>query len=526
MNHLRLVVCLFLAAFGSASLLLSGCEPREDIVTTDRDAVLTASVDTVFFDTVFVSRGSVTKRFWVFNRNPKAVRVDEISLAGAASPTARWEIIIDGRPGPARRDFELRGRDSLLVLAKVTIDPNAVDTAFLVLDSVRLRANGTTRYVKLQAFGENATYYNAPQGFAPVVACNDTWTARRPIVLLKTTIVDSACLLTVEPGTRIYLAAGASLLVRGSLRCGAIGDGVPAVTFRGLRRDDFYDPRDPRFTILDNFTAKYAFVPGQWGAVIFQPSEGAQRTAPNELLNTVIRNPTVGVLIDNPRFLPGHRVRLENCIIRTAFTAGIYGIGAAQEPGGLVEVTNSVIAHCGERAVVGLGGGTWRFAHTTIDMGQTVFSRRETEALAFNNGVELAPGVVRSKKTTLSFENSILWSGLRDNDGELLNEILLLREGGVRDSSYVFRHNILQTAFPRFNTEGQTYGRGVSGTNALNADPDFRNPSSLRFDLRLDSLTSPARRLGGALSPTIPVDILRETRDQTNPSAGAYESKP
>ena len=526
MKHFRAFVLLLLAVLVGGSVVgLTGCEPREDIVTRDPGATLTTSADTIFFDTVFVSRGSLTKRFWVHNRNRKAVRIDEISLANATtSPTALFELTIDGRPGPARRDFELRGRDSLLVLVKVTIDPNAADTAFLVLDSVRLRANGTTRYVQLQAYGENARYYTAPTGFLPVVACDTTWTDRRPIVLLKTTIVDSACVLTIAPGTRVYAAAGASLLVLGQLRCGALGVGVPAVTFRGLRRDDYYDVRDPRFAQLSAFFAKYAFVPGQWGGLIFRPTRGPHQTAVNELLNTVIRNPNVGVQIFNPYFLPGSRLRIDGCVIRTAYDVGVYGVGAAQEPGGQVELNNTVIAHCGQRAVVGIGGGVWRLTHCTIEMSQTVFSRRETEAVAFNNGVELAPGVVRSSPTRLTIENSILWSGLRDKEGNLQNELLLLRQGSNSDSSYTFRHNLLQTTFPRFNTDGVTYGAGTALTNVLNEDPRFANMSSRLLNLRLDSLRSPARRLGAPLTPPVLTDLPGNLRDAARPSAGSYES--
>ena len=521
---------LLLAALLGAGL--SGCEPREDIITTDPSATLTASVAQVKFDTVFTQLGSVSKRFWVYNRNSKAVRVDEISLVGVSSAVARFELIINGRRGAALRDFELRGRDSVLVLASVTINPNAADTAFVVLDSVRLRANGTTGYVRLRAYGENARYYDAPTDFVPVVACGEVWggTDRRPIVLLKTTIVDSACVLTVAPGARVYVANGASLLVRGRLRCGELG--AAAVKFRGLRRDDFFDTTDPRYFDFEN-TPKYANTPGQWGTIAFEPRLDVHLTQENELLNTDIRNATVGVLVANGAyFRPGHRVRIEDCIIRNAFAVGVYGEGAGYTGSGApaegVRIVNTVITRCGERAVLGVGGGNWRLSHCTIEMGPggPAFARRETEAVAFDNKLERLDGTSRSSGTYLRIENSIVWSGVRDDDNRLLNELLLLPKASP-DSVYIFRHNILQTRFGRFNTDGATYGEGQSGTNRLNENPVFRAPAEpVKQDLCLDSLRSPARRLGVPLSPAVPLDLLRETRSTSAPSAGAYESLP
>lgn len=530
MKHSLRAFSLFVPALAALlSVFLTGCEPKEDIITRDPGAVLTASVEMVKFDTVFTSLGSITKRFWVYNRNARAVRVDEIALVEAASPVARFELIIDGRRVNTRRDFELRGNDSVLVLAKVTIDPNAADTAFVVMDSVRLSANGTTGYVRLRAYGENATYYDAPPGFATKIGCDTTWTARRPIVLLGSALVDSSCVLTIDPGTRVYLANGASLVVRGRLRCGSLAPGAPAVKFRGLRRDDFFDTTDPRYFDFEN-TPKYANTPGQWGTIAFEPRLGTQLTQENELFNTDIRNSTVGIFISNPNYLIGHQVRVENCFIRNAYSVGVYGAAAGYDPAfaptGSVTLINTVITRCGERAVLGVGGGNWRLTHCTVEMGGAIFNRRDTEALAFNNAVELSDGI-HSEKTTLKVENSIVWSGLRDDQGELQNEILLLREGSNDDSLYTFRHNILQTPFARFNDNSHAGTGGVPGTNPLNEDPRFRDASAnIKLDLRLDSLISPARRLGEVLTPLVPLDLVGEPRDPMQPSAGAYESKP
>ncbi len=533
---------LLLLGLLTAGTLLPSCELREDLVTRDPGAQLTTSArDTlagrsvVRFDTVFTRRGSITKRFWVYNRNARAVHVDEIALVGAELGPTPYSLTIDGRPGAARRDFDLRGRDSLLVLVRVLIDPTDVDTTFLVQDSVRLRANGGTSYVTLRALGENAVYYDAPAGSNPLVACNSAWTARRPIVLLKTTVVDSTCTLTIEPGTRVYVGPGASLVVLGRLLAGRKGENVAPVKFRGLRRDDYYDDfrltADPRYQVTGfSFSSKYANTPGQWGTIALVPSlgGGGLGTAENVLENCDIRNATVGVQISNPYFRPGHRVRIESCLIRNAYTAGVLGIGGGVGPGGEVALVNTVITNVGQFAVGAGGGGTYRLTYCTIaPEGPTNF-RREDAALTFNDVAEIS-GRPRSAPIRLTIENSIVWSGLRElTTGGLANEVLILHQGRVPDSTLIFRNSLLQTTATRFNTDGATYNpNGAAGTLVLNQDPRFNrlvpgSPLREPLDLRLDSVSSAARNIGRPL-PEVPRDLRNLLRSPTQPDAGAYE---
>ena len=107
---------LLLLSMLASVVLLPGCGPKEELLTTDSSAKLEFSTDTVMFDTVFVQTRTVSKRLWVYNRNKRAVQVEEIRLAGTYGQP--YKLIIDGDSGAARQNVLIRGRDSLLVLVK------------------------------------------------------------------------------------------------------------------------------------------------------------------------------------------------------------------------------------------------------------------------------------------------------------------------------------------------------------------------------------------------------------------------
>jgi hypothetical protein len=78
------------------SLLLLAC--KKDQFTDRQDALLSTSVDTLHFDTVFTSTGSITQFIKIMNDNKEGIRIGSVRLAGGlASP---FRINVDGRPGP------------------------------------------------------------------------------------------------------------------------------------------------------------------------------------------------------------------------------------------------------------------------------------------------------------------------------------------------------------------------------------------------------------------------------------------
>ncbi|HEY4650908.1 MAG TPA: hypothetical protein VIG72_05815, partial [Pontibacter sp.] len=221
-------------------LSIVGCEPKDEVLTTDPAAVLSFSQDTVLFDTVFVVQGSVTRRLKVYNPNKKAVRISNITLAGAeASP---YHLIINGQETIVRNNLELRGKDSLYILIKVNINPNDVNLPFLVADSILFDTNGKRQTIKLVAYGQNAVFHRKE------TLGTTTWTSDLPHVLLDTVLLRQGATLTIDPGARIYAGSKGVLLVNGTLN--VKGTPEKRVVFSGYRREP-----------------AYAQAPGQWEGI-------------------------------------------------------------------------------------------------------------------------------------------------------------------------------------------------------------------------------------------------------------------
>ncbi len=206
MNLFPATLTRFLSFLAIATIVFS-CELTEEKLITDSSANLTFSTDTVFFDTVFTSIGSITKRFKVYNPNKNAVEIERVGLGNSAN--SPYSLIINGRESSELEKVRLLGEDSLLVLVKVKIDPMNQNMPFVVRDSIVFRTNGNLQDVKLIAWGQDANFLRDS-----VIECNTTWNSTKPYVIFNNVLVDSACSLTVLEGTKIYLNPGVKLFGR------------------------------------------------------------------------------------------------------------------------------------------------------------------------------------------------------------------------------------------------------------------------------------------------------------------------
>ena len=103
------VVILMLGVFAS------GCGKVQ--FSDDPSLQLEFSADTILFDTVFTTIGSVTLPLKVYNRNTEALRIDEIELAGGSDSPFR--VNIDGEVGPSVSDWPILAEDSLWIFLEV-----------------------------------------------------------------------------------------------------------------------------------------------------------------------------------------------------------------------------------------------------------------------------------------------------------------------------------------------------------------------------------------------------------------------
>ncbi|MFT2009745.1 hypothetical protein ACMA1I_13780 [Pontibacter sp. 13R65] len=444
-------------------ILLSvfSCTPDDEVITADPEAILSFSADTVLFDTVFVTRGSVTKRLRVYNPNKKAVRISNITLGGSgASP---YELTINGVESPIANNLELRGRDSLFILVKVNIDPTGVNQPLLVSDSIMFRTNGNLQKVKLVAYGQDAHFHSK------AAIGTTTWASDKPHVLLDTILVRAGATLTIEKGARIFATPGAVLLVNGTLL--VEGTAEERVVFSGYRREQ-----------------SYLQAPGQWdGIQILTQSEN------NRIRFADIRNTVWGLRIGNPG--KGGTV-VEGCAIQFAFQDGIIGFTSD------IRVVNTLIHNCGRYGFSGLGGGNYEVLYSTI-VNYNNPMQRESPAFVVADHI---PGTdIKNMTVNLRLVNSIVYS-----DGfNFKDEVLLESDGGTVTAEVA--HNILRT--DRFKELLNQDG------NILNQDPKFTSTSKQDFSLDTLSVAS------GAAKPLLDVrrDIKGQARSTTKPDIGAFE---
>ena len=150
----------------------------------DPDAKLAFTVDTLYFDTVFTTIGTVTKSFRIKNPNNQFIKIDEITLAGGKSSVFR--INVDGVPGTRFSDLEIAPRDSMFVFVEATLDPNETADILLIQDSILFLTNGNLQDIDLVAWGQDVHIIRGGYLDEPV-----TWTNDKPYLIIDYLYVDS-----------------------------------------------------------------------------------------------------------------------------------------------------------------------------------------------------------------------------------------------------------------------------------------------------------------------------------------------
>ena len=79
----------------------------------DKDAALTITADTLSFDTVFASVGSVTQNFTIVNPNDRKLKLQTVRLMGGSN--SPYKINVDGIASTEVHDVEINAGDSVYV---------------------------------------------------------------------------------------------------------------------------------------------------------------------------------------------------------------------------------------------------------------------------------------------------------------------------------------------------------------------------------------------------------------------------
>ena len=446
------------------SLFLYACSPTNEVISSDAEAKLSFSRDTVFFDTIFSAQPTFARRLTVYNNSRNAVNVSDIRVAGGTS--SPYEITINGETSTNVQNIRILGRDSLLILMTAKVNPRMQDLPFIIRDSLIFSTNGNRQEVKILGWGQDANFLKSQR-----IRQNTVWSGKKPYVIQGILRIDSLVNLTIEQGVTVYMDINAAIVVKGSLTVD--GRLQEKVNFRGARLDK-----------------DYADVAGQWDAIYFDV--GSKN---NRIRYAVIQNGNVGMRIGMPPdndTIP--ELVVENTVIQNMRLRGLISFSSD------VYMVNTQINNCTQNAVACLAGGSYTFLHCTFANTETRFFT-EDPTVFMSNFYRLPDESILKSPLSFQMTNCIAW-GDRANDFQVTN----LMDTPAR---WLVRHCLLKTTDNQFN----------NNNNIINQRPRFQNAFKLNF--RLDSL-SPA--LGKGLNIGINTDIDGIVRSRT-PDIGAYERK-
>jgi len=469
-------------------VIFSSC--RKELQVDDNPSLkLEFSADSIIFDTVFSTVGSVTRTLKVYNRHDNAIKISSIRLIGGSA--SAYRINVDGVPSIQEDDVEIAGNDSLFIFVRVNIDPTSGTLPFVVSDEITFLTNSNEQSVVLAAWGQDAHYIIADKNIGSlkykIVAAEDssvTWPADKPYLVYGYAVVDSTGSLLIEAGAQIHFHYKSGLWVYkgGSLK--VMGTMESPVVFQQDRLEPYF--RD---------------LPGQWDRIWL--NEGSIN---NEINYAVIRNGFIGLQAETLQEPMGNQLILTNTTIENMSGVGILGRYYA------ITGVNNIVANCGQVGVL-LQGGTYDFRHCTF---ANYFrdAIRQDPNLAITNYFLAPDNVLYIYSLDAYFGNSIIY-------GNQYEELLLDYEDAA-GFDYQFDHCLLKT---EMSISDQELFPGC----IKNQDPIFVNVET--NNLALDTLSpgidqGSTNVINGSSLPTIiDKDILGISRI-SSPDMGAYEYIP
>lgn len=446
-------------------LTLSACRKTE-IITTDTNAKLSFSSDSILFDTVFTSIGSTSRKLQVFNYNKNALSISEIKLAGGSN--SPFSININGQSLLAKNNVKLNGNDSLNIFIKVTINPNLQDAPFIVQDSIICNTNGNRQVIQLVAYGQNAIFINNG-----TINANTTWTKGSPYIIYQSVTVANGATLNIEPGAKIYFHKDAKMNIEGTLI--AKGTVQDSIVFSSDRLERLFQDE-----------------PGQWEGLHFKAA------STNSIIeNALIKNGIVGITSDSLSNNSNPKLLINGTIIKNMQVAGYIGYHSD------LMAFNSLIHNCGSYLLYAVGGGNYNLKQNTFAAYNFNFARK-TPALLFSDILN----TTRYNNLNVDLVNNIIW-------GSLTNELVIEKKSTATVQNHLL-NNLIKSNQTSFNNNG----------NILNVDPQFLQP---RYGIYTLLTNSPAENKGTDLTAD-PFYLVYLKRDMKNnlrlsPSTiGCYEN--
>ncbi len=421
--------------------LIQSC--RKEVFYNDPDALLRFNEDTVHFDTVFTTVGSITLPLKIFNDYNDPIIISSIELAGGEA--SQFRMNVDGDAGTVFHDIEIPANDSLYIFIEVTVDPNALALPYVIEDSIVFETNGNLQDVNLVAWGQNAHFH-----FGEIV-CGEVWEDDLPHVIYSYVYVDTACLLTIEKGCNIYVHGGSSIIVQGTLQINGEADSI--VRIQGDRLEDFYKD-----------------VPGQWNGIYILRNSAGSDFKYVDIFNSIDGISMGGKLDDEFTFediadylieLP--ELTISNSTIRDCQNNGIFTLNSK------IIATNVLIYNCGLSDAALFLGGDYDFKFCTLANYSSTWLTHQTATLGFLDYYAFSTDWIAQADLTANFTNCIVYGSLPEG-----NEIVIDTSLTPTVFDFSFDHCILRTDIEQ-DLLDQT-------SSIFNSDPVFENIGERKYN--------------------------------------------
>ena len=483
-RHILLIITLLLLAN-------QACR-KVNPISDDPSLKLSFSADTVLFDTVFTTLGSATHQLRIYNTSREDLKISSVRLMrGEASP---FRVNLDGDNDIEFYDKVIPANDSLFTFLRVTIDPNDLNTPFVVEDELAFITNGNIQTVKLLAWGQNAIYIVADKvvniGGVPypyhIVADSlqtTVWTSERPYVIYGYALINSYGTLKIEAGTKVYCHQGSGIFSWSDGQLIIDGTAEEPVVVQGDRLEAYYDN-----------------TPGQWEQILMMDGRAG---ADHRISHAIIRNGTIGLNCQSSLKVTECALRIDNTIIENQSGYGLFSILYP------VEAKNFVIANCGFTNFWAFGGD-YRFVHGTIAnyWNANEHNNNENAVLVANYALDGNNQPVYYP-FNMEMDNCIIYGKQKDEFKGVF--------GPEADSTYLFDHCLIKS---------EKYNGNMAGFShcLFNLEPYFADPN--KPDCHIDSIASPVIGMGNPLfGNEVPYDLDGNSRVGA-PDLGAYQYVP
>ncbi len=490
-------------------LFLQSCE--DDIFeTSPSTGDLTFSRDTVYLDTVFTNISSSTRTFKIYNRSGNHINIPEIKLGRGQQ--SFYRLNVNGQSGKSFENITILPKDSIYVFVEATIDFSQV-TNPIYTDSIVFDQGVNQQDVKLVTLVQDA-HFLYPQRDAEgvkekiVIGIDDegeeisvegfylegdaTWTDEKPYVIYGYVGVNKGNRLTIQKGARIHFHQNSGILVEkeGSLKIKGTLD--RKVILQGDRLEPFYEN-----------------IAGQWGTIWLRP--GSKQ---HEINHAIIKNNTIGILMDSIGEGTGPTLRINNSEIYNTSNFGLFGRATH------IDGANLVIGNNGRSSLACTLGGTYNFTHATFANYWSA-NIRELPAVLINNFQITESGgsadelMVNDLKSA-NFTNCII-------EGNQSIEYLL-QENSQAAFNFNFKNNLLRffdpggvfSDDPLYDFDNTT----LYQENIFNGEPNFKNVDENQLIIGQESDAIDNADMSAAQK--VPFDILGVNRIVT-PDIGAYQ---